>query len=401
MMSEQPRPRLVRSGEVPLTGAADRTHLAAADATHLADAPCEPRGDAIEASGSLYAERFEAPPPPLSPARTNYRRLAAAAAVVTGLGAASAWGYVTLTDRSDTPLVAPSVAAANPAVARGDTVVRAYLEALAAGDVATALAQGPTPGAGSHDLLTAEAYSPARQRAPITDVNVPAQDPTATLIQASYGLGGKRVDIAVPVRRNAAGVWQLVRTTRAVRLDSPNAGQVPLRVNGVTVRPGATIELLPGQYTVGTGRPYIAYPDSDQLTVTEVGDEKALVHQLDPYLTDEGKRALRERARQALATCLASTELAPQGCPFRGKGNVVPGSVQWTRVGPDPVTDAPMALDRDHAEVAVMTLQLDLRLSATTKDGTVSRGNKAGGRVVMRAPITGEAGDPMPLTWQW
>lgn len=418
---QQPaRPRLVRSGDVPLLGPVDHTHLAGAtpevgatgDRTHLAGATdresahaTHPRPGASTMPRThpeaLVQERFQAPPTPAPPPRTPLRWIITSVAVVVALGTAAGWGYGRWSETRQDTLVAPSIAASNPAVARGDAVVRAYFEALSQGNVTAALALGPAPTKGSLDVITAEAYSTARQANPITNVTVPDQDATATQITASYDLGGKRVTTEVPVRRTDDGAWQLVRTTRTVKVTSPTAGQVPLTVNGVSVHPESTLELLPGIYHVSTGRPYIAYPESDDLRIEAVSDEQPLVHQLDPYLTPKGKEKLAQVARDALATCLASRELKPKGCPFAGSGKVAQGQATWRRVGPDPLVDAPMALDKEHAEIAVVNLTLDLRLDAVTTDGSVSNDNKAGGRVVMRAPVTGREEDPIGITWQW
>lgn len=382
--------RVVRAGEVPLPGAAEQTRIAG---------KAVPTPMPVKEQHEPLRERYQAPGADAVPARTSRRGLAAAVAGAIALGVVTGWGLHWWDGR--TPAAEATIAASNPSGARADRLVRGYLEALASGDTAAALAAGPAPTRGTTDLLEPEIFAAAREIAPVTEVRVANQSGTTTLVPASYRMGTKVVRADFQVRRDDAGAWQLVRTTRTVRLVG-TTGRVPLLVNGQRLTPGSTVELLPGAYRLTTGLPFVDYA-GDTIDVLDLGDGSVEDHQVSPRVTTTGQERVRRAVREALAGCTSQHSMAPEGCPyaFTASGSSaapVKSSITVTMDEGD-LTRATAVLDRDEPHVAVLSFTPTFRMTARYSDGSSTVSQPRTEQVQARIPITGRTGDPMPIAW--
>lgn len=392
-MSEQPgtsRPRLVRAGDVPLPGAPDRTRIVGMD---------EPVHEPV--SHEPLRERYEAPPPPPAPPSTPWRGLMAAGAGAVALGIAAGAGVHWWQGKTPEPVTTATAIASNPAAVRPDRLVRGYLESLAAGNARTALATGPAPARGSTELVEGENYAAAVQNAPVTEVHVPNQSSTTTLVPASYRVGGKLVRATFQVRRDEQGAWQMVRTTRSIRLLG-TTGEVPLLINGRSVRAGSTLELLPGQYRLTSALPYVDYA-GDQVTVLDLGEDAVSDHPIAPHITSAGQQRIQQVVRDALAACVEQHSMAPEGCPysFSAQGSTaepVQSSIVVTMDEGD-LRSAQAVLDPKEPHIAVLTFTPTFKMTARYADGSTSVSAPRTEQLQARMPITGRASDPMPITW--
>lgn len=258
-------------------------------------------------------------------------------------------------------VVPPDPSTSQVKVERPDEVVRRYLTALSTGDVATALQFGPVNGQGSTALLTEQAYRESLRTHPISNIQVPNIETNTSEVRASYRLGDQDVSSVFRMRRTDDGNWQLAHTTVTVRFDAVNSSNLPLIINGVEV-PGANplFELLPGYYSVATGLPFVTYPQTNAVLLSNLEYDGTAVRTLNPTLTDDGAEALMTMAQQSLSSCLATKELAPANCPNRVTAlqPVNADTITWTLVG-DPLGTARPALnssDLSRGEVS-MSLQ--------------------------------------------
>ena len=344
-----------------------------------ADVPTFPQFNSqhFQQDYSAYAlpeDRFVAPPPVRrrTPDRLPLKRIMGWAFAVVLLAMVAGVGYVTLIRQppEDPNVNVPVSVTASARIVRGDEVVRQYLQALAAGDVNLARTFGPLGGEGSTALLDSRAYAESLKAAPITEVSVPSTDENATEIPATYQLGGQDISTRFRVRKLDSGSWQMEQTTVTFRMQGTSVSGVPLIVNGVRLDWDTPLELMPGSYTVSTGRPFISYSDSDALTVLHLGYTDITSHPVTPVLTEAGTTAFKKAVSASLAACTSRKELSPANCPMSFEAPagrpLVPGSVSWALTA-DPVPGARaglLATDQSKAEVTVaMTFTLSLALA--------------------------------------
>ena len=194
--------------------------------------------------------------------------------------------------------------------------VQAYFDALIAGDIQRALSLGDTGGTGQPTLITPDAFARTRELAPITNFEIHTDDPTATDVEVSYDLEGKRETTSVKLIRLETGNYQMARTTVSVQLQLLGGQNLPVFVNGQRVDPEVPLEVVPGRYELSTGLPYISFPETNNLTIRSLAYTDTTIVAVSPQLTDEGRDQLMQAARRSLTDCLATKEVQPVGCPF-------------------------------------------------------------------------------------
>ena len=271
-------------------------------------------------------------------------------------------------------VVPTSAQASAPRVARGDLAVKGYLEALAAGDIDKALSYGPV-GGGSHALLVPEALKASIAAAPITSINVTPADATASTIHAAYQLGTQAVESDYRVVKKDDGNWQLASSTATVRLDAKRTDSVPLIINGQTIGPVVELELVPGTYTMTTGRPFLAYQSSTTITVNDLSYTKA-ISELPIDVTPEGKDALVRAAQASLNACVDYQQLSPPNCPMGEPTNrpVITSTIRRDMVVADPVSGAQWVVDANNAAVASALIPVHYKFFANFDANTTTAG---------------------------
>lgn len=278
--------------------------------------------------------------------RASLPVVVAVAVVAITLGIGGGWGLSSM----DPPGSAdPSDSAA---------VVRAYLEAVAAGDADRALALGVSQPP-DHTLMTNDVLERVNAIAPMTDIHVP--ETTATLVPASYLMGSQRVNVEIPVAQTSDGP-RLQQTWGLLRLRSPSGTEdLPRMVHGVIVTADDT-PVFPGVYPVETGRTLLDWGPQATGVVTRPGAFTANDPVLRPALTDAGTERFAAATRRYLEDCLASVTLTPAGCPFEASTSQTPdsGSISWS-LDEDPMARFDPRVDYDNPHMATAHLSFSVQ----------------------------------------
>ncbi len=134
--------------------------------------------------------------------------------------------------------------------ATGAVAVQGYLEAVASGDSASAIAFGVRPPL-EQSLLTDEMLAANRAAAPITDIaTTEGTGDDHQTVQATHNLGGAQVSTTFEVTR-VNGAWLLDAIAAPLPLDLASTVGVDLTINGVDVA-YVNPQVFPGKYTVAT-----------------------------------------------------------------------------------------------------------------------------------------------------
>ncbi|MGA4508823.1 hypothetical protein ACQB6R_11625 [Propionibacteriaceae bacterium G1746] len=356
------------------------------------------------AAYSMPEDRFVAPPEQRTRQRQPLpvKKVLGWGLAVVLLAVVAGVGYVTFFRK---PAVDPNVhvpvsTTAQVQVLRGDEVVRQYLQALAAGDVAKARSLGPLGGSGSTALISRQAFAASLKAAPITDIVVPTTDENATDIPATYKIGGKEYTARFRVKKVESGTWTMERTTVTFRMRGTSVDNVPLIVNGVRIDWETPLELFPGYYPVSTGLPFVAYNSSDALTVVNLGYTDITDHPVTPVLTEPGLTAFKQAVNASLDMCVSRKELSPANCPmgFQSSRPVVPSSVVWQKAN-DPVSTAkPGLVATDQSKVEAL-LTPHFTLSLTFTDQGRLNNSPIESRAIATAVMT--VGDASAIKVEW
>jgi len=209
--------------------------------------------------------------------------------------------------------------------------VRAYLTALSQGDATLALsysAQQP----GDSTFTTNEFFSALMQANPMTDINVPERQTTASpaVITATYTLGSSHVEARFTVQRHEQG-WLLDSGFVGMNLDDLISRGISVTLNDIDITQMSKVYLLPGVYTFGTKDPMLVataplfileYPESNPWFAENFS------------LSEEGISRIAAAAEARLTHCLSLHELIPVGCGFAFSGGehgtVNPDTARWT-----------------------------------------------------------------------
>lgn len=283
-----------------------------------------------------------AAPPPRGRARgLIILGVVALALILVGVGAAVLVRSRTAVTPSPTPGQTsgggpgPSTSAP-PAGALPSDAVAGYLNALAAGDAAAALAYAAAavpPGPFMTDQVLAESL----KRAPISQIDVPAvSDPAVSTVTANYSVGPTPVRVDYGVQQ-VGGVWKLSAISRTIDLGLVRAPSIAVRMNGVKVT-SDVVDVLPGTYAFTTESPKLTLGNKAVVTVRHPNDFANLPN-LQVGLSAAGRRDVVTLAERSYAACLKSTVTRPKNCPFHwtdSSARYRQGSVRWQQKGSDP-----------------------------------------------------------------
>lgn len=143
------------------------------------------------------------------------------------------------------PSIDPTAPPSPAAKALASDAVDGYLRAVAAGDVAAALAYGIKKPA-DDTLLDDKVVELAREQAPITAISVtPVDDPAASRVNATYRIGQQQVRESFGVEQ-VQGRWKLSQVVSEIDLRLVRKPSVPVIVNNKVVE-SDTVYVLPGR----------------------------------------------------------------------------------------------------------------------------------------------------------
>ena len=244
---------------------------------------------------------------------------------------------------------------------RPSDAVTAYLQALSAGDAVTALSYAADP-APTGRLLTNEVLADSRERAPLTDIQVPVvEDQGAKSVSATYTLGNSDVSESFDVVK-VGDSWKLSRAVKDLDLGFIVDGSVPVKINGVKVTE-SSIAVLPGSYAFTTGLPYVGYGSKNVVLVRSPYVE-ADTYRIQSQLTKSGKKAVVSATKKSYNKCLDAHSLNPKNCPmnFDSKYKYDKSTITWQQSGGDPFRKSEVTFSGTQARVEI---KLNLRLTGS------------------------------------
>jgi hypothetical protein len=262
---------------------------------------------------------------------------------------------------------APPGGSSSPQVvnSKADEAVKSYLDALAAGQAAVALALGkdqPT----DTTFLTDAVLADSLKRAPITAITVsPPDDEYDNSIEASYKLGDQQVNETFTVQKSGDN-YLLYDIAQNVSVESIRSRTLPLLINGVPVQTDE-VNLFPGSYLLTSGNEYASYGNG-KLVIKHPGDYPN-AYDLRPKLTKAGTDAFISAAKAKLAACVKEPKLRPAGCPFfnlrEREGQDIDEKTIKRTIDGDPWSNAEPKLNFQDPGIAEVSVSIDW--SATAK----------------------------------
>lgn len=261
-------------------------------------------------------------------------------------------------------------------VPQGDTAkaaVQGYLEAIANGDSASALAFAATRPI-EQSLLTDEMLAANQAAAPITDITTTeGTGSDHQSVQASYNLGGTPVNTTFAVTR-VNGTWLLDAVAVPLPLDLSGAEGVDLTINGTPLL-NLNPAVFPGRYTVAPSSGWYRLSGGtvqvDNATTVGSAPEAKLA------LTTSGVSAIRKAAQAKLNSCLKKDSLAPAGCGFGtylpGNNKVRPSTIVW-RVVSGGTAMRKLKPSLDAADSAIAKVSVKTRVDCSSTNGRTWRG---------------------------
>lgn len=239
---------------------------------------------------------------------------------------------------------------------------RQFLEAVAAGDSARALAlqvDAPT----ERSLLTDEVLTESRQRAPISNIRVTLDTPTA--VELTYQLGAREAKARFLPVRQPDGTFKVQRGTTTVQVSRPR--QVPVLINDTHLSVNE-VQAFPGAYRLSTGLANLEFADPE---FTVSGPEAFPRLAPAAKLSQTGEAAFLAAAKDQLNECVKAKELNPPNCPQSVRlpdgVEAQPNSINWSVVG-DPFVGATPKLNLNDESVAEVRVNVQMRITASTRD---------------------------------
>ncbi|MET0694743.1 MAG: hypothetical protein ABWY56_12495 [Propionibacteriaceae bacterium] len=200
-----------------------------------------------------------------------------------------------------------------PAATKPSDAVKAYLDALAAGQAATALSLGVDQPA-DKTFLTDAVLADSNKRAPITEINVPeVTDEYTYSVDASYKMGDQAVTDKYNVKK-VGDSWKVQDTFAELNLTYARAKTLPMLINTVAVKTDK-VRVFPGSYTFTSGNKYVNYGDEGTLLLTSPSEYPSL-SDIKPTLSQAGETAFVAAIKTQVTACVKQKKLAPSGCPF-------------------------------------------------------------------------------------
>lgn len=327
-------------------------------------------------TSSSDQDRFVAPPVHQEVTRRRFPvkavGLTLVLTLVVGIGLGVVWVRYLRTEQIDQDtIVQPTATTSGQTAGRESSVdvVQSYLTALSEGDVETALTFGANSATGSTVLLTNEAYAAMPEGSWPSNIQILTQDANATEVKAQYTLAGDLVTASYRTVRQEDDTYKLQTNTVTATWQISGGDNLPLRINGIEVNHTQSIQLVPGVYQLGTGLPFVSFPDATQV-IQSLSFTEDPIFPVNAELTPEGRAAFLARARDSLSECLRRRSAAPEGCPnqVRVPQEVNASTVQW-RLTNDPWTNFNASLQADDQSRATATIPLTLEVTMDYANG--------------------------------
>lgn len=250
-------------------------------------------------------------------------------------------------------------AAENPSDA-----VKAYLEALAAGQADTALALGEDQPA-DKTFLSAAVLADSNKRAPITEINVPeVTDENTYSVDATYKIGEESVTESFSVNK-VGDAWKLTKTYAEMDLSYTRNKTLPMKINGTELKTDK-VRIFPGSYEFTSDSKYIDYGEENVLLLKSPSDYPS-ASDIRPTLTEAGYNDFVKTAKAALDSCVKQKKLAPTGCPFGIKAlsgqKIDESSIKW-ELTEDPFENLKPRLDSQNPAVVEASASMTFEFSA-------------------------------------
>jgi hypothetical protein len=277
---------------------------------------------------------------------------------------------------------------------RPSDAVTAYLQALSAGDAVAALSYAADP-APTGRLLTNEVLAESRERAALTDVDVPVvEDQSAKSVSATYTLGNSAVSESFDVVK-VGDTWKLSRAVKDLDLSFIVDGSVPVKINGVKVTE-TSVAVLPGSYAFTTGLPHVGYGSKNVVLVKSPYVE-ADTYRIQSQLTKSGKKAVISATKKSYTKCLDEQSLNPKNCPmnFKSKYKYSKSTISWQEAGSDPFRKAKVTFSGTQARIEI-PLNLKLSGSCTYRGRS---GNCSGTITGTSVAVVKATGKPLDVKW--
>lgn len=213
----------------------------------------------------------------------------------------------------------PAIRASAP-----DRPVRAYLQAIADGDITRALKLGGiTPGAGDK-LLTDAAYGQSSDRVSSFIVLGTRLDGRSGVVEARIRQGDASYDADFRIVRGGGigplSTWSLAPQklpTITFTIDAPV--ELSLHIGGATLPSHdkrVSERVFPGTYDVDAGDTAYYLGGVSAASATFAGQLGA-ASPIRLALTHEGEEKVQSEVSAWVTACAASTSMQPDGCPFR------------------------------------------------------------------------------------
>jgi hypothetical protein len=256
-------------------------------------------------------------------------------------------------------------------------VVRSYLDALARGDAAAALALGTAPE--DRTLLTDDVLRQQQNLAPISAVRVldSRTGSSGAVVRVRYRIGERTVTDAIELLRRGDG-WALNHVAVDVELSALSSLPQPT-VFGVAAPADGNLYVFPGIVQLGSADSAFALAPST--AVFSNPDVPALANPT-PVLSDTGRAMLTKVISAAMTGCARSRSLHSRGCPQHASRaavrGMVAGSLRWhapRRYGALNITD--ITVDGSGSALVHVSGPLTWRLTFSVRQAhgkrTVSR----------------------------
>ena len=267
-----------------------------------------------------------------------------------------------------------STTAPPPASTKADESVKAYLEALAAGNAVVALSLAkdqPT----DKSFLTDGVLAESNKRAPITEITVsPPDSEYDSSIEASYKMGDQQVNETFTVQKQGDN-FLLYDVTQDVNLETIRSRTLPMQINGVGVT-SDKVDLFPGSYVFTSGSPYIAYGGGPMVITSPNDFGSAYDHR--PAITAAGTKAVVAAAKTKLAACAKQAKFKPSGCPFlnirENPGQNITESSLKRRIVGNPFSNVEPRTDYQDPSIAEFSITVRWTATASgTQNGRSAR----------------------------